>query len=259
MTQTHLKTTTAVAVIAAATVATTAFGGNTAPATPVAAPDRIFAFPSVFGVATAVPPADGTRYVALTYATPRGGIAGGSADGELAFGYTLGSPVRNVSATIGANITSLTDDFGDSGNFNLSLSRMVATGSRSATFVGLSVGKLGGWGDAAAENEAYSVQVSHLVGVGASDTPVQLTLGYGNQTTLSDDGLGTLDDGFFYGVGVGVTEALSLSLSGTETQFNLGATANIAAFDGLSVTAGVYDVTENVSRRQVSLTVGYSF
>jgi hypothetical protein len=218
-------------------------------------------FPGIFGVASAVAAPGGSGYAALTYVSPRGGVSGAGADGDIALGYTIGNPIENLSVSAGVNINGLIDNFGDSGNLNLSLSRMVNIGERSLTFVGASAGNLAGWGDASDSEESFAGYVSHVVAFDSTngEIPVQFTLGYGNQTTLSDDGRGTLGDGVFYGVGVGVTETLSLSLSGTETQFNVGGTVLVPAVDGLAVSAGVYDATDNASRRQYALTVAFSF
>jgi hypothetical protein len=106
----------------------------------------------------------------------------------------------------------------------------------------------------------YSAYVSHLAGVTVGDTeiPFQFTLGYGTDNTRSSDGAGRLSDGMYAGVGVGVTESLSASVSATRTQINVGATLSIPG-TSFSTTAGVLDVTDNTDRRQFSLSVGYSF
>lgn len=218
------------------------------------------AFPAIYGINSAVPAPGGTGYVALTYANPRGGIAGADEDGDLAAGYTFGDAITGVSLTIGAAVTGL-EPFGDSGNFNISASRMVRAGGASATFIGASAGNIGAWGSAANSDESYNVYVSHLVGVQASDgeVPFQFTLGYGTQTTYADDGSGDLGEGVFYGFGFGVTPNLSASLSGTETQVNMGLALTVPQVPGLSLSAGISDVTENVDRRQVAVSVAFGF
>jgi len=87
---------------------------------------------------------------------------------------------------------------------------------------------------------------------------VQLTLGYSNQASRAGIN-GLNEDGFFAGVGLGVTENLAISMSANETALNLGATATIPGVDGLSISAGVYDVTDNTNRQQFALTVGLNF
>lgn len=219
----------------------------------------INAFPTIFGANSAFPAPSNTGFAALTFANPRVGAFPGS-DGELTFGYTFGSPISGVSVTAGVNVLSLEDNFADSGDLFLSVARSIGQNEYGATMIGASFDDLLGWGAASGGSESYSVYVSHLTSLGAGrDVPVQFTFGYGNETTVADDGTGAVGDGFFAGVGVGVAESLAVSMSLTETSLNIGATASIPAVDGLSVTAGFYDVTDNTDRQQFALTVGFQF
>jgi len=220
----------------------------------------IRAFPGIFGAASAIAPSGGSGYVALTYANPRGGISGNNADGDLAFGYTVGNPIDAVSLSFGVNVTGL-DPFGDSGSVFASAARLLRAGGNSATFVGLSAGNLLGWGDAEGSDESFSGYVSHLVAfpMAGGELPAQFTFGYGNRTTYDADVVGQLDEGFFVGAGVGVTETLSLSASATATQLNLGASLTVPQVPGLGISAGIYDVTENVDRQQFTLSVAFGF
>lgn len=221
-------------------------------------PERTF--PSVFGVASAFPPPNGTGYVAFNMVNPREGVAGSDADGQLSLGYTLGHPLRGMSVTVSANITGL-DPFGDSGSFAISVARFLSVTDNSITMIGGSAGNLGAFGTATVDDEAYSVYVSHLrdVQTGSGILPVQVTLGYGTETTRASDGSGTVGEGVFYGIGLGVTPSLSLSLSGTETQMNFGGTMIFDALPGFSLTGGVYDISDATNRQQVSVTAAFSF
>lgn len=221
-----------------------------------AANPTILAFPSIFGASSAFSSPGGTGFVSLTYANPRGGLSGNGSDGDAAIGYTVGNPLTSVSATFGISIASL-DGFGDDGSLFFSLSRALFFGENSATFIGFSSGNLLGWGDVRNTKETASLYLSTLTSI--NEVPVQFTIGYGNQTVIEDDGTGTLDEGAFIGVGVGVSQNLSISASATETQLNLGFTATVPAAPGLSLTAGVFDVTDNTDRQQVSISLGYSF
>lgn len=218
------------------------------------------AFPAIFGAASAIPAPGGTGYVALTYATPRNGIKGNGGDGDLVAGYTIGNPVDAISLSFGVAITGL-DPFGDSGSFSVTASRMITASDHSATFLGASVLGIGSWGDARADGEAVNVFASHLTSLpmDGMDIPVQLTVGYGTRTTLDNDGSGRVDNGPFYGIGIGVFEPLAISLSGTTSQLNLGAVLYIREIEGLSVVAGVFDVFDNTDRQQATLTVAYAF
>lgn len=229
-------------------------------ATP-ASPVSTLAFPSIYGAASAIPSPGGTGFVGLTYVNPRDGISGRGGDGELSFGYTLGSPVDNLSVTLAANILGL-DPFAESGEFYIGLARMLRAGGNSATFIGAASNGWGGWGDAEDKPVSNSIYVSHLVAFplgSGGELPMQFTLGYGDNTTLSDTGNGQVDDGVFYGIGVGLTQNLSASLSGTETQINLGLGLAVPSVPGLGLSAGVLDVTDNTNRQQFSLTAAFAF
>ena len=215
-------------------------------------------FPSVFGAASAFPSPPRSGFVGLTYANPRGGIEGSGPDGDLGAGYTIGNPIENVSLTFGLAITSL-EGFGDSGSLSLNVARALSIGPQSLTFVGASASNLAAFGDAEDAAEAYAVFVSHLrtFPAGRGEVPVLFTAGYGDQIELDD--LGAVGDGFFVGVGVGVARNLSVSVSATETQLNTGISFGIPDIPRVSVSMGVFDVTNNVERRQFSLGVSYGF
>ena len=239
-------------------------GGMSDPApTPVIAAARAEpgrAFPAIFGASSAIPAPGGTAYGALTYTNPRRGVSGQGGDGDLALGYVFGNPVTGLSVTTGVNITSL-EDFGEDGSFDLSVARMLRASGNSATFIGASAGNIFAWGSAKLDDENYSAYVSHLVGfqTAGGEVPVQFTLGYGDNTTREDNGSGLMKEGVFAGVGVGLTETLSASISATTTQANIGFTMVVPQVPGLGVSLGMYDVTDNTDRRQGALSVGFSF
>jgi hypothetical protein len=65
-------------------------------------------------------------------------------------------------------------------------------------------------------------------------------------------------DGVFAGFGVGVTDTVSVGLSATETQLNVGTTVSFAG-TGMSATFGVLDISDRTDRRQFSISAAYSF
>ena len=222
--------------------------------------NRQRAFPSIFGVSSAFPASGGTAYGSVTYTNPRGGIAGGSGDADVSLGFGLGSPTKNVGVNFGIDITGTTRPFGDAGAFSLSLSRALAVQGNSATFASISASQLGAFGTSKGLPVKYAATVSHVTSLGAagSEFPIMLTAGYATQNTYSKTAIGTLSDGFFVGAGVGVAKNLSVSMSATQTQINLGASATIPGLNGVSVSLGVYDVANTVQRRQTALTVSYA-
>lgn len=230
-----------------------------APGSVMPSPVTVLAFPSTFGVPTAVAPRPRTAFVGATYANPRGGVSGAGGDGDIVAGYSVGNPLDVVSLTFGVAITGV-DPLGDAGSLSISASRVLRAGEKSATYLGGSVTNLAAWGPNSDRSETFSTYVSHLVGMrfGQVEVPVQITVGYGTDVERDRNGSNRLSGGFFAGVGVGLTERISASLSATETQVNLGATFTLPG-SGVSTTVGVLDVTDNTDRRQFSLSVSVGF
>jgi len=250
---------------ASASVAqTTGAGAGAAFGNPVVQPIESgtqLAFPGMFGVASAVAAPAGAGFVAFSYVNPRGGVRGSDGDGDLAFGYTVGNPIDAVSATVSVNILGL-QPFADSGNVSVSFSRLLRAGGNSATFLGLGSGNLLGWGAARRNATTYTLTASHLVGLTTAsglEIPLQVSVGYGNRTTLSTDGRGTIGPGAYVGLGVGVTESLSASISATRTQINMGFALNVSEVPGLGLSLGVFDVANKTNRQQLSLGASFAF
>jgi hypothetical protein len=230
-----------------------------APASLQPSPSAHLAFPGVFGAPSAVAARSKSGFVGATYANPRGGVSGSGGDGDIVAGYSFGNPLDAVSLTFAVALTGI-DPLGDAGSFSLSASRLLRAGGNSATFVGFSTSNVLPWGVNKGRPEMYSLYLSHLVGfdMAGREVPVQITVGYGTDSTRDSAGLGALSDGAFVGVGVGLTQYLSGSVSATQTQLNVGMTYSIAD-TGISLSVGGMDVTNNTDRRQVSLSVGIGF
>ncbi|WP_284265256.1 hypothetical protein [Roseicyclus amphidinii] len=235
--------------------------GGAAPLAVQPSPSASLAFPSVFGVGSAVAAPSGTRFVALSYVSPREGISTKDDDGDVSFGFALGNPVSGVSAQVSVNILGL-NPFAESGSVSASLSRMLRAGGTSATFASISAGNLLGWGDASGSEPTYVATLSHVQAfplANGTELPMQFSFGYGSDTTLSDDGLGTRGPGAFFGVGMGLTETLAGSISFTRSQINMGFSLSIPQIEGAGLSLGVYDITDNTSRQQVSLGLSFAF
>lgn len=224
-----------------------------------ASPSAQLSFPGTFGVPSAVAPIGGTGFIGATYANPRGGAEGAGGDGDLLAGYSIGNPVTGVSLTFSLAVTGV-DPFGDAGSLSLSASRFLRAGDISATFAGVSVSNLAPWGPNAERPEMFSAYVSHLIGApaGSREIPVQIVAGYGSDNTRRTDGSAVLDDGFFAGIGIGLTPTISGGLSATSTQVNVGASVSIPNTN-IGVTIGVLDVMDNTDRQQVSVSFAYGF
>jgi hypothetical protein len=235
--------------------------GGVAPLQTQPSPSASLAFPSVFGATSAVAAPSGTAFAALSYVTPRGGVQGSDDDGDLSLGYAFGNPVSGVSAQVAINVLGL-DPFGDAGSVSLSLSRMLRAGGTSATFASVGAGNVLPWGVARRGDTSYVAAVSHIQAyqlANGVELPVQYTFGYGTDSTLSDDGRGRAGPGAFFGVGMGLTQNLSGSISFTETQVNMGFSLSIPQLAGAGLSLGVYDVTDNTNRQQIALGLSLAF
>ncbi|UWR39603.1 hypothetical protein [Sulfitobacter sp. W074] len=229
-----------------------------APQASLPSPSTQLAFPTVAGAPSAVAPRSGSGFVGLTYATPRGGVSGAGGDGDLVAGYSVGSPLENLSLTFGLALTGL-EPLGDAGSLSLSASRLARVSGNSATFVGATVSNLAAWGVNSNRSEQYTVYASHIVAIekGNVEVPLQFVVGYGTENTRQSDGI-EIEDGAFAGVGVGITPNMSASMSFTETQLNLGASFNIPN-STISTSLNLLDVTDNTNRQQMTLSVAYGF
>lgn len=214
-------------------------------------------FATMFGAPSALGAPKGTAYASINYANPRGGVPGNSADGDVAAGFFLGNPISAIGVRVGVDVTGL-DPFGDTGSFSVSANRFLFSSEKSVMFAGVSGSGLGGWGTAAASPQ-YSGYVTRWGEVNiAGDRPYTWTVGYGQDAQFVGNGNTNKQDGVFWGAGIGVTNFLSASVSGTTNSLNAGVGLQIPGVNGLSVSAGYYDITNEHNRRQASVSVGYS-
>lgn len=212
-------------------------------------------FAAMFGASSAVPSLDGILSFGATYANPRGGIKGRDGDGDVSLSYSFGNATTPIAGTLSASVTGI-EPFGDGGSFSLSLSRMVGVSPTALTFVGGSLSGLGHWGDGSDDLTA-SVYLSQIGDLGGT-VPYVWSLGFAENSTRDPD-TAELNDGLTWGVGLGLVRNASFSLSGTTTQMNAGVVVGLPFAPGVSVSAGVYDITDNVDRNQKAITIGYGF
>lgn len=211
-------------------------------------------FASLFGVPAAMTPPKQTAFVSVSGATPRDGIKGNGPDYDMSIGYGFGNPFTSVGGMVSVDITG-TQPFADGGSFSMMFSRAVSVTDSSMTFIGVSASDLGSWG--VKLDPKAAIMASQYRVVGAAEIPLIWTLGYGQDSTYQGT-TGVKDDGAFWGVGIGPTNYVSLSMSGTENQVNAGATVAIPGVSGLALTAGRYDLANKSKRQQDSFAINYS-
>ncbi|WP_163852306.1 hypothetical protein [Pseudooceanicola aestuarii] len=231
--------------------------GATAPLAQAAKPS---ASVTMFGADTAFILPHGSIFMGATATDPRGGVSGAGTDGDLSFGAGFGNPIDAVGLEVDVNVTSLSDDFGDSGSLTLKVARALLLQPNHVIFGSVAASNLGAWGDDKASDERWNVAVSGLTQIEgpALVHPVMWTVGYGSDSVLSTPGSSLTEDGLFAGVGIGVTRHLGVAISGTENQLNAGIGVTVPGVDGLSVSYGVNDITDNMNRKQQMLSVSYT-
>lgn len=209
-------------------------------------------FASVPAIPSAMNSAHGTVFMSLTYANPRGGVAGAGGDGDAAIGFAVGNADDGVSFQVTANITGL-EPFADDGYLSVQASSAIDMFAN-PTYVGLTVANLAGWGGSAANDETASIQMTQNI---AGDIPIQWTVGLG--TGVRDDKASGDQFGGFAGVGFGVADGLSIGASTNFDKFNVGATYMVNQVPGLSLSLTSTDVAGRRGEPVTSVSVGYSF
>ena len=208
---------------------------------------------TLLGVSSATVAPAGLAFVAISGSTQRVG-PGTGLDGSMALGFGLGSAEDNVGLQFTSHITSLTDNFGDSGYFELKASRRVIAGD-TPTYVGLSVTG-GGFGDASIRDTTASVAVTSLRQFQFSPTgpsyPIMFTLGAGTHERNNET-----DPGVFGGVGIGVNENFGVSASWSGEYLNLGTAFRFENSENFGVSATLFDAFDQEDSRRLGLTFTY--
>lgn len=234
------------------------------------------------GIPSATVAPNGLAFASLSGTTRRAGAPSTDFDGSAAVGLGFGSAERAVGVQVTGNITSLTDDFGDSGYFDLKLSRRIKGGA-SPTYFSVTFGRIGAWGDARRRTVTESfvgdseclecdeiidtrivdsneitgtvalTQFSQLsLGRSATSYPVMFTLGAG--THIRND---QTDPGVFFGAGIGLSESLGVSAAWGGEYVNIGANLRLKQFKNASLSATVYDVFDTKDSRRLTMSVNF--
>lgn len=201
--------------------------------------------------ATVAPP--GVGYIGLS-GTPESPM-NDRTDGSLELGFGLGNAEQAVGVQGRVVITSLTDDFGDSGYFGFKLSRRLSAGPL-PLYAGLDVTNLGGWGDSSGLDTSVSAMVTGFtaVEVGGAPMPVMFTLGVGNR--LRKD---ATEPGVFAGIGAGFNDYLGGSVAWTGETVGLGVSLRPVAGKPLVVNVTLDDATDRLGERRVSISAAWVF
>lgn len=213
----------------------------------------------MFGADTAFILPKGAVYAAGSLMDPRGGIPGNDRDGIVSFGAGFGDPVTALGLQADLNVTG-TDPFGDGGNMTFKVARMVYHAPAHVVFASAAVGNVLPWGDEKGRDTRWNMTVSGLTSFQGPTLlhPVMWTAGYGSHAVLSTPGSSLTEEGFYGGVGTGITTWLGAGVGFTENQLNAGISLKIPGLEHVGITYGINDITDHMDRRQQVLSISIS-
>lgn len=202
--------------------------------------------------ATTVPGGYVFASVAKLVSAPGLGLIFDDSGASAAFGVGV-SVGDMVDVQLATSLTSLTDDFADSGFFSLKAARRIE-GTAVPVYVGLTASHLGAWGDAAWRSPSYSAAVTAFpaVNIGAEPFPLMLTAGVGTDVRIFNT-----DPGFFAGAGIGLTENVGSSVAWNGDDLDLGVSLRHRKLRNWGTTATLHNVTNRYDLRRVSVTVNW--
>ena len=247
----------ALAVLATLAACLPVGAAEAAPATTSSAPATPGKMVTLQGIRSATVAPGGVGFASLAFSSKRGGPKGfiNDTDGSAVVGFGLGDAAQGVGIQISANITSLSDNFGDSGHFSVKFARKLP--GEAPTYLALSFDRLSGWGDARNTKPATSLSLTTFrkVDIAGQSYPVMLTIGAGNRVRNFSQ-----DSGIFVGAGIGLTPNFGASLAYAGDQVALGSAFKVAGLKNMVFSATLDDAfnQQSAQRVTVSATVVFS-
>ena len=210
---------------------------------------------SMQGVPSARVAPGGTVFMSISGADKRA-QTGEDIDGSLAVGAAFGDAEQGIGAQVHASITSADpDDFGDSGYLGAKFGGRVLR-DWGQNYLALSISNLAPWGDSKDEPVTGRLIGTKVVRMGpfanGESYPVMLTAGIGSHVTDDED------PGVFGGIGVGLTQNLSVSLSHDGDQLHTGFGLRTDLPGKPTFSATLSDPFDDEDDRRISLTVGFA-
>jgi hypothetical protein len=174
-------------------------------------------------------------------------------DGSIVLGFGLGDASETIGVQVSASITSLTDDFGDSGSLSIKAARQIS-GVTVPTFVGLSFDRLAGWGDGTLIDESATLAVTMFptVNIRGQSYPLMITAGFGDSVLDHHR-----EPGGYIGAGIGITENFGASFAWTGESVTLGTAFKFDALENIRFSASVEDVFDQVGGQRLTLSATY--
>jgi len=170
-------------------------------------------------------------------------------DGDMGLALGFGDPINAIGFEVSADITSLENDFADSGYFNLSAHRQFRFNNGYGS-VNTTISGTGAFGTAAAREVGGSLVGTFVTGTQAR--PYMVTLGIANDLTLAQDVQGIL------GVGVGLNEVWAVSAGIYGDNNAIGVTYFPPFLPNAVVQVSLRNLDDR-ARRGIGFDIGYAF
>jgi hypothetical protein len=208
---------------------------------------------TLLGIPSATVAPAGVGYVALS--GTRSSPMNARTDGSLELGLGLGNAETGVGVQGKVVVTSLTDDFGDSGYVGFKLSRRIAAG-QVPFYAGVEVDNLAAWGESGDNDPSVSAMLTGFAAVpmGDGQMPVMFTLGAGSH--LRDNGT---EPGVFAGVGAGFTRYVGGSVAWSGEALSLGISLRPPGDAPVVMNLTLDDATDRLDEQRISVSVAWVF
>ena len=206
---------------------------------------------TLLSVTSATVAPHGLAFGSLSFTSKREGVFD-EWDGSMAFGVGFGSAEDTVGVQLTAQVTSLTDEFGDSGYFDLKLSRQVSRGN-TPVYLGAQVSSFATWGDANVNPVSGKVMVTWfptLTTSGGQAFPLMFTAGVGSHLRNN-----FTDPAGYFGAGIGLSRNFGASASWTGETLDIGTSILFDSWKYGNVTAEINDVTDRLGQRRFSISL----
>ena len=177
-------------------------------------------------------------------------------DGSIVLGYGFGNADGGVGVQLGAHVTSLTDDFGDSGYLSVRASTRVLRYGGTPAFLGLGVDRIAPWGDAEPLDPSYTLALTGfpVASIGGREVPMMVTVGIGSHVADDDS-----EPGGYFGAGFGLSRNLAVSAAWTGEDVTAGAAFRLDALPDVTFTAAVDDLFDQTDSQRITLSATWTF
>lgn len=194
----------------------------------------------------------GLGFASLGLTSRRGGTLH-DWDGSLALGLGLGDADQALGVQVTANVTSLTDNFGDSGYFQIKLARRILD-SEEPIYLAVEAEGLARWGQAANTPQRNRIMATWFPVLWTAEDayPLMVTLGYGSHLRNR-----RTDPAVFAGAGIGLNRNLGVSAAWTGQTLDLGASWRFDGMDGMVVNAEFNDATDRLGSQRFSISFNF--